>query len=593
MNIFKLSRIKLDEILQDISTFTSDIYGQSKSVYSPASAWGQIILVLSRIAHLIFYYIEDSITELSLSTATREANVKSLIQLTGHNVTRPISATGDVYVTPIGIPKNINGQHVIIPNFTKLLCKTNGLSYLLVTNQNEYKVNIYNDKSRFLAKIIQGELEQQTFTGTGEELQSFECNMTPGREIDNFFVNVFVNGEKYKIYDSLYDMPKDAPACLVRTGLTSGIDIFFGNGNFGKIPAVGSEIIVEYLISSGALGNISSITDIVFEFETEGKDNTGETVDLNSVFSISINNPVSFGSDGEPLKLSKMLGPKHSRNFVLGTKESFKIFFEKFQMFSTIKIYNEYKPSDLVVDNVVYVLLVPDLIKRMRSGENYFTVPQSFFSLSQYEKNKISKMIEESQQKMFTTIVKFVDPQFKKYSTNIYINIWKGYSKDSIYETVISKLSDYFINFNREDYLPKSDLIALIESIPGVDSVNLYFVSEDVEAEINNLINATQDDINNNSLLNSKEKDLTKAFWLTTTVLSERTDFLFSLQSFTDFVSQHIDESGDVVIAKNEIPIVRGGFKDRNNRFYSDELNSQKLSSVNITFVKENLQTRK
>lgn len=591
-NIFKLARLKLDEMLQDITTFTSDTYGQAQNVYSPASAWGQIILVLARIAHQIFYYIEDSVTELNINTATREQNVRSLIQLTGHNITRPVAAQGDVFVIPNGSIPNIQGQYVIIPNFTKLLCKNNGLSYLLVTNQTEYKVNILNDKNKIIAKVIQGELESQTFTGTGLVNQSFECNMSPGRDIDNAFVNVFVNGRKFKIYDSLLDIPNNGDGCLVKTGLTSGIDVFFGNNYFGTIPPLGSEIIIEYLVTSGSLGNVNVASDIQISFIDEGYDTFGNGVNLNDVFNIVINTPFSFGTDAEDLSLSRLIAPKHSRNFVLGTIDSFKIFFEKFQIFSTIKIWNDFQPFDFIVDNILYMLLIPDLSKRLRVGENYFSVPFTFFSLSEFEKYKITKMIEDSGQKMFTTILKFVDPQFKKYSINLFINTWKGYSKDSIYEDIISKLSDYFINFNRNDFLPKSDLIALIEAINGVDSVNLYFVSEKIETEIIKLINADSSQIISD-YLNANETLLVKQYWLTTTNLQDRTDFLFQQLSFLKFININIDDNGDIIIGNNEIPIIRGGFKDRNNRYYDDIIDQNKLSSVNVNFIKENTQIKK
>lgn len=592
-NIFKLARIKLSEILDDITNYTSEVYGQSKNVYSAASAWGQVILVLSRISHMIMYYIEDSITELNIKTATRENSIKGLIQMTGHNVTRAIAAQGDVFLIPTGNIPNITGQHVIIPNFVKLASKINGLTYLLVTNQTEYKVNIFNDKNKILAKIIQGELESQSFTGTGEALQSYECNMVPGKEIDNFFVNVFVNGIRYKQYDSFYDIPRNYEGCIVRTGMTSGIDVIFGNGDFGAMPPIGAEILIEYLTTSGLDGNINSLNDSIFEFTEEGYDTEGNSVDLNDVFRIAVNTPITFGSNSEDLELSKIIAPKHSRNFVLGTLESFKTFFEKFQLFSTIKVYNDYNPNDLILDNIIYLLLIPDITKKMKTGENYFTIPQTFFSLSDFEKYKIKKMIEESRQKAFTTIIKFIDPQFKKYAVNIYVNTWKGSTKDSVYEDITTKLSEYFVKFNREDFLPKSDLISLIEQIDGVDSVNLYFVSEDIEKQINYLINATDSEISSNLYLNNSEKDDIIAYWKTTASLQLRANKLFEQTSFIDFSLKHIDEAGDIVISKDEIPIIRGGFKDRNNRFYDDVLDKNKLCSVNINFVKENLPKKK
>ena len=43
----------------------------------------------------------------------------------------------------------------------------------------------------------------------------------------------------------------------MRSGITSGIDVFFGNGTYGRIPEKGSMILVEYVVSDGIGGNMS------------------------------------------------------------------------------------------------------------------------------------------------------------------------------------------------------------------------------------------------------------------------------------------------------------------------------------------------
>ena len=46
---------------------------------------------------------------------------------------------------------------------------------------------------------------------------------------------------------------------MVKTGQTGGIDVFFGNGFNGKVPDLGSTILIEYLITDGEAGNIDEI----------------------------------------------------------------------------------------------------------------------------------------------------------------------------------------------------------------------------------------------------------------------------------------------------------------------------------------------
>jgi hypothetical protein len=41
---------------------------------------------------------------------------------------------------------------------------------------------------------------------------------------------------------------------------------------------------------------------------------------------------------------------------------------------------------------------------------------------------------------------------------------------------------------------------------------------------------------------------------------------------------------GDILIEKDEYPIIRGGWYDRNGLYYSDNITSGGLTSINITF---------
>lgn len=587
--LFKLSRIKLEELLQDISEFTRNVYGQTSTVFSPASPWGQIMTVIGRLAQMMFFYIEDSITELNINSASRPDSIRGLARIAGHDSTRSISASGDIYLSYNGAIPDIYGENVIIPNYTKLVCKDNQMPYILILGRDEVRYNIFNQRDRLFLKILQGEIESQVFTGTGEALQSFEVNMPASRQIDNYFVNVFVNGTKAKKYNSLYDIPKDTMGYIVKTGITSGIDIYFGNNYFGTPPPLGSTILVEYLVSDGVWGNVVNSDGVYFEFDSEGYDENGTEIDLNTLFSISIATPISFGSDPEPTFLTRMLAPLTSRSFVLANTSNYIAFFEKFQYFSFVNAYTEYDETNWFIDNIIYLVLVPDVKKRMRVGENYFTVPLEKFNLTKLEKFKIQRLLEESGQKIVNAVVRFVDPKFKRYALNIYISTWKGYNKDTIRNEVIEKVSDYMLSFKRSDYLPKSDLIRIIEDIDGIDSVSLYFVSEDIENELGLLLNI--ENLQYNHILTKEETDRYKALWETEEYkdsLDKKLAVLFSDEKVKEFILKHLDENGDVVMKKNERCLLRGGWKDRNVNFYSDYLQKDKLSAVNVNFIKEN-----
>jgi len=540
LDIFNYSRIRFDQLYQDSKDYLTNKFLQVGEVFSPASAYGQLLGVIIDLGKLIFYYVEDSITELNIYTATRDTSVRSLARIAGHNPTRAIAASGTVYLTYNGNPIDMYGNTAIIPNYTRLSDNSTGLTYTLSFDSEDLRMQL-SGSTTVEAKVVQGVIESQTVTGTGEVLQSYNINPKRGSQIDNFFINVYVNGEVWKVYDSIYDMPYQVNGVVVKTGINAGIDLYFGNGFFGAIPPVGSSIRVEYLSTSGNAGNILEGEVAQFQFIDDIYDLAGNTISANDAIGISIANPIIFGSDSEPIFLTKILAPKTSRSYVLANTDSYVYFLEKFNIFSVIDAFSTFNDNDISDDNVVYLFLIPDVNKRKPSNDDYFTVPINLFTLTDAEKNKVYDFIEQSGQKIVTTVIKIVDPIVKKYVVNINITAYAGYSKDSLTQQIILKCSDYFLANRRRDRIPKSDLIGIIETIPGVDSVNLWFVSEENEAFKSNTANVSSADIG-------------------------------------------IDSFGDIIINRGEYALIRGGWSDRSGYFYNDTSIQSKPGSINIAY---------
>ena len=543
LNIFKYNRIRFDQLYEDGKNYLTDRFLQVGDVFSPASAYGQIFGVLIDLGKLIFYYVEDSITELNIFTATRDVSIRSLARIAGHNPTRAIAASGTVRLTYNGNPIDIYGDTIIIPNYTKLVDNGSGLTYTITSDTEEVRMNL-TGKSSLEVKVTQGVIEAQTVTGTGRALQAYPINSRKGSQIDNFFVKVYINAEEWKAYDSLYDMPYESKGVVVKTGISGGIDLYFGNGFFGKIPELGSSIRCEYITTSGNAGNILLGEIPQFQFVDDVFDLAGNTVSVNDVIDISIDKPIIFGSDQEPISLTRVLAPKTSRSYVLANANSYVYFLEKFNIFAVIDAFSTLDDNDISDDNVVYLFLIPDVNKRKPSNADYFTVPINLFFLTDSEKEKIYDFIEQSGQKILTTIIKILDPIVKRYVVNINIAAFEGFSKDNIRQEIISKCSDYFLKNRRRDRIPKSDLISIIESIPGVDSVNLWFVSQENEVFKTDPENVSKPDIG-------------------------------------------VDVFGDVIIGRGEYALIRGGWADRSGYIYYDNSDQTKPGSINIAFGKD------
>lgn len=533
------TRIQAGEIYSQIYTYVTDKFAQAGKLFTLSSAYGQILSVISNLASMILFYIEDSITELNIYSASRTDSIHGLARLAGHNATRAIAASGEIQFTLHERP-DIQGDQIVIPNFTRIKCLNNNKTYTLNLTQDQVRVNL-TTKTVYYAQVVQGQVQVQFFTGTGAPLQSYVAVTKGSVLVDNFFVKVYVNGEQWKMFDSIYDIPRNYKGFLAKTGISGGIDIYFGNTNFGMSPASGSEIRVEYLLTGGEAGNIREGETVEFQWEDPGYSLTGEEVDLNAALNTNMGTLITFGSNPEPTALTRLVAPLTSRSFVLANPSNYIVFLQKFNYFSIIDAYTTFDDQYLDDDNVIYLFLIPDITKRLQNTENYFTVSTKFFLITPEEENKVIDLIENSGSKIVTTVTKIVKPELRRYVVNISLVVFEEFAQEVIKQTIISQLSDYFLNVRRRDMIPSSDLVKIIENIEGVDSVNVNFLCE--ANEVSKRANSSNPVIG-------------------------------------------LDDMGDIIIGKNELPIIRGGWTDRNGIRYADGIYSDRPCSVNITVKK-------
>jgi hypothetical protein len=293
MKFLNPNRIKFDQMIADTREYLINTYSQARSVFTKSSPFGQILDVITEYSQLIFLYIEDALVEMNITTANKQRSIFGLSRLTGHNPTRALSAQGtlNIKISP-SAKSEVNASYIMLLDKTKLTCTNNGYKYFvqLGNSLENIKINI-NEVNQIPIKIIQGEIEEQTVAGTGLPLQSY--TFTSKKPIENEMVWVYVNGEAYEVVDSLYDMTKDDKLCMVKTGISGGVDVYFGNEDYGLIPGLGALITVRYVKTDGFSGNIfSKSNQVAWEWNDRGFTNTGEEADLNQVLITSIDKPI-------------------------------------------------------------------------------------------------------------------------------------------------------------------------------------------------------------------------------------------------------------------------------------------------------------
>jgi hypothetical protein len=533
-SVFNRLSIYVEDILSQSIDYLTSKYNQSKAVFTSASPFGQLLLVVENLTQLVFFYIEDSITELNMNEATRLTSVYSLAALSGHNPSRAVSAVGEISLSTYAGAGEPPADFVIIHNLTRLKCLNNGLTYVLDLSQDEIKFSLTGKNNGLKLGIRQGVVESQTVISKGEPIESFSIGSPQNYYIDNFLVNVFVNGEKWTKYNSILDMPRGDKGYLIKTGITSGVDLFFGNGNYGKIPNRGAEILVEYIVTEGSNGNIMTedMSSIKFEFVDTGFSLLGEEIDLNSYIGVSASNAPFFGVNSEDSKLTRLLAPRQSKSFALVNIDHYETVLRKLKLFSIINV-----SLDELDNRMLNLFLIPDIRKTFSTSQDYFNANLNRFILDDYQKNQLLQYIEKGGSKLISTEIQIIDPIPSLYVINTSIIIFDDVSTDIIKRDILNAIGNYFIQNTRLTRIPKSDLIKLIEEVNGVDSVSINIISQ--KNEMSKLKNSSAMDIG-------------------------------------------LDEFNDIIVDKNELPIVRGGFSDRYGNVYSTGIVDDSLGPVNI-----------
>ena len=577
-------RTSASSIKEDARTYISRVYNRANTLFTVASPFAQIISVLSEMMDLIMFYIEDSVVEQNIYTAQQPESIYGMSRLTGHDATRGFAATGEIEFRwkPGADMAKIAGSTLNIDGRAKLKFDANGLTYTLLNSIDKFKLEKTNYGS-FKTSIIQGEFESQTLTSNGEKLQSFSVNT--GGITDHSKVSVSVNGELWTKHESLYDLGYNEKAYLIKTGISGGLDIYFGNESFGMVPPNGATIVVEYVKHEGLTGNLDDSPDLTIKWDAQGTDSNGTEHDLNEFLDVTITSSPKMGSDRENTQFTKIMTPLASKSFVLATPDNYEYFLSRYNMFSYIDAYNTTDDQYLDDDNVIYIFAVPDIKKKLAKNQDYFNIPQQEMFFDQGEYDAMHKVLEDSGQQMVTTEVVFVKPQIRKYSMDINIRYFEGYTKAEIYSQVRSKVSEYLLNVTRRDKLPKSDIIYILEEIEGIDAVNVRFISETEETarrlgyyESVNVSVVPQEPVTLETVGNGKQKYVffKRIEDVKVVPVDATTEIPYTVKG--------LDQWGDIIMEKEEVAVFRGGWMDRDGDVIEDDVLMNAEAAVSINF---------
>ena len=209
-----------------------------------------ILKLLAGTADLMNYYLDRNAEEAFLSTAiTREA-VQRLCTLVDYRLARPYAAQATLRFT---LP-SAAGSDLVIPQYT--VCRTaQGQKWVTKEAATIFTGQTYVDVSAF-----QGELVQETITGTGEAIQEF--NLSQSGAAQNFLV--ITTGSQVWTEDRHDVDPTTEFVFQAFADSSDNVQLRFSSF-LGRIPAQNETVGVTYIRTDGVRGNIGAgiVTQIV------------------------------------------------------------------------------------------------------------------------------------------------------------------------------------------------------------------------------------------------------------------------------------------------------------------------------------------
>jgi hypothetical protein len=549
--------IRFSDIKTQIEDFLKTEYGKASILFSTASPYGQILGVIENLHQLSFLYLKNSINahDISLPNSLNRRIIRNAAITAGHIPGRAISASGTLRFslkTNIDLEKDVPGGKITFSNRINIKNKTNSLDYSFNIGIEKVTHRI-TANYKFFVPIIQGKWVTKTFTGQGTPIQTYSSNETGQKDVENFNVIITVNGEIWTIKKHIYDMIPNEKSVVVRTGYDGGVDIIFGNGGFGEMPPIGSVIQMNYIKTDGSLGNIFRRTINDWTFVDSILDGNGMTLDIDKIFNIEIYNDISFGADGESLEFTKAVLPISSNNFVLALPQQYAYEIKKLGIFSHVNAYEK--------SGTIFIAVVPNINLFKNQNADYFTIDKSTFTLDTYEKSKVDNYLRTSGVIQLTRKYKIVNPKLSYYIINVFVIPYSDATDDSVNSQILERISDYFLSLSRIDRIPKLDIIKQLSTISDIHSVDIQFISKKNEDYHREMKIAMQNQLSKYA----------------------NTGTARQLPDYNPALTLGIDPIlGDILFEPEEMPIIRGAWRNRDDAYYSSDIESSGLKSVNI-----------
>jgi len=421
-----VTKYKADYFLKDYDTIRTEMIARLPIIsegkltdLNESSISVTLVEVFAAIADMLGFYLDSNALEAFLPTVRQPENVYRLTKLIGYRIREMTSARADVRFT-LG---NALTEEVFIPKGTQLGTATGGGAGdigLFTTTENT-TIPIGDTVSE-LVEAIQGTPYNESCSGDGTAGQFVVLSV---QEIDISTMEVYTGNVKWTQEETFLYSQREDFVYVVETDYLGVVRIYFGDGKYGRVPAVGETITVSYLKSAGSKGNVGAGSiGLVFS--------DIRTVTSNSkVTNISVTNPASAagGSDRQSLEQVKTNAPGALAALYRPlTKYDYNALIARLGGVQHVNVWGEQEEDPPSYENMNWA--------------NVCLVPTGGGLPSENLRSLVRDYLLEWQP--ITVRIRFIDPEYIYLQVSMDVYVLPGYSQENARIKITDSIREFF-----------------------------------------------------------------------------------------------------------------------------------------------------
>ena len=279
-------------IVNDCVARIKEVYPEKWNDFYEDSAGMMLVEIFAYVVDLLLFYLERQANETYLPTATERQNLLNMCKLVGYKVSNARPAEVELVFS---IREALDND-VLIPKGT-LVESTGGVVF-----ETRADMRIFAGSLSATIAAVEGEtFSERIGVSDGSRNQEFYLPRATVVEVRS----IQVDGIEWEAVDSVADQMGDASVYMVDMDAFGRAIIMFGDGTNGRIPESDAEIVAEYRVGGGIVGNVASgtittVRQVIYD-------------ERNDRVQIAVTNPepASGGTDPESASRIRLWAPRY------------------------------------------------------------------------------------------------------------------------------------------------------------------------------------------------------------------------------------------------------------------------------------------